>query len=787
MQFDPNSEGDIIVLGNHYSYFADSIELNIKHEGKVSIDRSITGKLFPAKKNIQTAGQDYSGKSYAIFGTHYIDTSISTYIYAVNQNYSGYSYRAKTNLPMDPDIFYWRRYRHAFNAGAFNGSANGIAANDNHIFCTDGLYLNAINKITHKPISTSYKLKNAFVAHASGIAVDPCNHVFVGGDSGNIFCLSFNGASFSLDTQIHLFATGDSFAATFITPYHCTDTSLNIKRSPVCGSILYAVLHSPDTASTYTFEWFDSTANKVVQSKTIKYKYGDTFSQAKPLHVYKLRIYRNIRIGGYYRDYPFEIFPRYDTLIKVSICQGDSFFHLGNSYASSMVINDTFQNQYGCDSAQQIQLTVLSKSYHFDTLFNCQGDSIFLYGKYRKQAGIYKDTLRNAVGCDSVLSTLLIVKPDTFTRRSFRLCKGDSIQVGSHFYSKSGVYRDSFLRYTGCDSVVETSLLILPDTAVKFHFDICSGDSIQVAGRWQKSTGSGIDTLIRSNGCDSVIQWAVDQHLPALTQFSAHLCKNDSTQLGGRSFRDSGNFEYRLKTQFGCDSVVKVSITQSNFTTQFTVDSTHKPLLILSRTTSGTFTPGRWWWIGDGLSRVAAPAKPDTIQFLWPTDNMFHTMKLLEKDQFGCLDSAEVSFFSPQKSIKFFNTFTPNGDGINDVFDFDTKGGDFTYSFYIFNRWGERIYAVENSSILDRSICWNGHVNNGNIECPEGNYFGQFYTHFKNEPIGGSGSTNGGSGGGNGSGGSGGSNGSSSGSNSGLGPVYNPQLRPISIVITLIR
>jgi hypothetical protein len=44
-----------------------------------------------------------------------------------------------------------------------------------------------------------------------------------------------------------------------------------------------------------------------------------------------------------------------------------------------MVINDTFQNQYGCDSAQQIQLTVLSKSYHFDTLFNCQGDSIFRY------------------------------------------------------------------------------------------------------------------------------------------------------------------------------------------------------------------------------------------------------------------------------------------------------------------------------------------------------------------------------------------------------------------------
>lgn len=67
---------------------------------------------------------------------------------------------------------------------------------------------------------------------------------------------------------------------------------------------------------------------------------------------------------------------------------------------------------------------------------------------------------------------------------------------------------------------------------------------------------------------------------------------------------------------------------------------------------------------------------------------------LLVKNQWGCIDTViktvvieeEFAFYVP-------NSFTPNGDGINDVF--QPKGMGFTdYTLDIYDRWGERIFST---------------------------------------------------------------------------------------------
>ncbi|MFM1791758.1 MAG: hypothetical protein RLZZ252_112, partial [Bacteroidota bacterium] len=745
--YHPN-DSSVLAFGCRNYYFGDLTDLSFRYQNSTTIPASITMSKTADKQPVCTT-QDYSGYTYSLFSHNPIDTGFTNYIYAANQSFR--NSRFKIHNPLRP--WYMEQSRHfdslyaATKIAAYNN--NALAANDRYLFSTDGLNLKAVDLIARKLINTKTTLRNNSCFMSSGIATDPCSHVFVAGDSGNIFCLSFDGSSFRLDTQIfvwgkkmplvlqdikynpstgHLFATGDSFVGSFITPYRCNDTSLNINQSPVCGSKLYAVLNHYDTASTYTFQWYDSTLNKEVQTKSVKYRYGDTFSKAQPFHNYKLRIYRNIRIGGYYRDYPFKVFPRFDTTLYVSICQGDSFVHLGNSYASSMVINDTFQNQYGCDSAQQIRLKVLSRSFTFDTLRICQGDSVMVFGSYRNSAGTYRDTLINFLGCDSIRTVDIYVKPDTLVQVWSSICRGEIYRIGKNQYTRSGVYLDSFLRASGCDSVVETHLSVLPDTLVTINASICLGDSVAIANRWRISAGSGRDTLLRSNGCDSVIAWQVRVNQPATTSFFAHLCPKDSVQLGGRTFNDSGNFRYPLKTYLGCDSIVVVTVTKSYFSTDIALDSSQKPNLLAVRNGSGGVQMGNWWWYGDGNLTGESPS--DSVRFFWPSDDQWHQMKLLEQDRFGCRDSAEIQFFSPAKSIKFYNIFTPNGDGLNDLLEFDTKGGDFTYSFYVFNRWGERVFAAENASILDNTQLWNGNVDNGMVQCPEGSYFAQLYTNF---------------------------------------------------------
>ena len=72
-------------------------------------------------------------------------------------------------------------------------------------------------------------------------------------------------------------------------------------------------------------------------------------------------------------------------------------------------------------------------------------------------------------------------------------------------------------------------------------------------------------------------------------------------------------------------------------------------------------------------------------------------------------------------SCKMFilpNVFTPNGDGINDLFvpvstDYVDK-----LDIQIFNRWGNLVFHTS-----DKQINWDGKDMNTKLECPEGVYF----------------------------------------------------------------
>jgi gliding motility-associated-like protein len=64
------------------------------------------------------------------------------------------------------------------------------------------------------------------------------------------------------------------------------------------------------------------------------------------------------------------------------------------------------------------------------------------------------------------------------------------------------------------------------------------------------------------------------------------------------------------------------------------------------------------------------------------------------------------------------SAFTPNGDGINDVFQLQGTGIDVNnFQFDIFNRWGERVF-----SSIDPSQAWTGGVNGNEYYIPDGIY-----------------------------------------------------------------
>ena len=68
------------------------------------------------------------------------------------------------------------------------------------------------------------------------------------------------------------------------------------------------------------------------------------------------------------------------------------------------------------------------------------GDSILLAGSYQTVSGVYVDTLQSVAGCDSIVSTTLIVDTILYSTTDLELCYGDSALFGGLMYDTSVVF-----------------------------------------------------------------------------------------------------------------------------------------------------------------------------------------------------------------------------------------------------------------------------------------------------------------------------------------------------------
>jgi gliding motility-associated-like protein len=82
---------------------------------------------------------------------------------------------------------------------------------------------------------------------------------------------------------------------------------------------------------------------------------------------------------------------------------------------------------------------------------------------------------------------------------------------------------------------------------------------------------------------------------------------------------------------------------------------------------------------------------------------------------FGCkaTDSVTIDVFCDESQIFIPNSFTPNGDGQNDVFYPRGSGISTVKAFRIYNRWGELVFEKTNFDINDASAAWDGTYKGG--------------------------------------------------------------------------
>ena len=228
------------------------------------------------------------------------------------------------------------------------------------------------------------------------------------------------------------------------------------------------------------------------------------------------------------------------------------------TYDTSGIYIDTLQSIAGCDSILTLDLTI-NESYDdvVDTMYRCVGDSALLAGSYQTVSGVYVDTLQSSAGCDSVVSTTLIVDTVVYSTTDLELCYGDSALFGGVMYDTSGVYVDTLQAIAGCDSIAILNLTIRPlNYTIADTMQRCVGDSALLAGSYQTVSGVYVDTLQSITGCDSIIEVYLNFNPIYTTQNYLSICNSDSALLEGNYQTSSGFYYDTLSNSLGCDSII---------------------------------------------------------------------------------------------------------------------------------------------------------------------------------------------------------------------------------------
>lgn len=164
------------------------------------------------------------------------------------------------------------------------------------------------------------------------------------------------------------------------------------------------------------------------------------------------------------------------TTLDYTICNGDSLLAGGTYQKNTGIYFDTLHTFLGCDSIIVTNLTVHPAITGSQTLTLCAGESVTVGTNTYTATGIYTDVLTAVNGCDSTVTTNLTVNPAITGSQTLILCAGESVTVGTHTYDSTGIYNDTLTAINGCDSTVTTNLIIntLPNAGNSITDSICS-------------------------------------------------------------------------------------------------------------------------------------------------------------------------------------------------------------------------------------------------------------------------------------------------------------------------
>ncbi|MBL7789814.1 MAG: gliding motility-associated C-terminal domain-containing protein [Chitinophagales bacterium] len=249
------------------------------------------------------------------------------------------------------------------------------------------------------------------------------------------------------------------------------------------------------------------------------------------------------------------------TRLYDTICRSKSKFFNGANRIANGIYKDTLYSVKGCDSLIYLHLFVADTTRKDSFITICYNDSILFNDKILRKTGIYKDTLQNSFGCDHYLYLHLTVNDSSSSTRILIQCKGSIVSYNNQNITSTGFYRDTLKNRYGCDSFDYLNLTFLDTSSIQLYDTTCQNAPVFFNGSFRTSSGLYIDTLLNQSNCDSFVYLHLVVVPEIVRNLTINICQGKTYTFKGENINATGVYYDTLKSKRGCDSFVVLNLT----------------------------------------------------------------------------------------------------------------------------------------------------------------------------------------------------------------------------------
>ncbi|HLO55290.1 MAG TPA: gliding motility-associated C-terminal domain-containing protein [Saprospiraceae bacterium] len=262
---------------------------------------------------------------------------------------------------------------------------------------------------------------------------------------------------------------------------------------------------------------------------------------------------------------------------------------------SAGIYTVTVIDMNGCSGSSTFNINSTSAIISNFTTSICSDDSIYVNGVVfhkDKKTGQVTFTAASVNGCDSIVNVSINVYPESISKIDLNLCANETVSIADKIFNidnpKGTVILPS-ASIDGCDSTVFVDLLFYPVSIGKLDTILCSDRSLTVGNQiFDKNSTDGTVILVGagSNGCDSTVVVNTLYHPPlfAIMGHDTSVCKSQS-QIVTLTLAPGNTYDFTIDFSNG-EQLKEKGINSEIYFIPVNIDSQDISILLSSITAS---------------------------------------------------------------------------------------------------------------------------------------------------------------------------------------------------------